>query len=427
MRTNTISVLLMLCACFSVMAQTPPLDTKLVLAQDDMRLKNYRAATHSLHWLMTNAPEHSASIYIMAYKAYEQAATASNDKAEKAVLLDSMMLSYRLKEKQFGLTDLEKNNLAFRYYKYFRKDASKYDKAISAYQEIYKSPESVINNNLVSYMSIVRAYQSKTKAFDVKALMAIHKEVSKVIGMKEAAGEDASKIKKYTDAVDQIFFQTVKPVLNCNAIKELAAAGGEHDIEYTKMIFAWSLEFGCSNEDFFDGIVTIMGNHPETANAGILRLLAQKAVAAEKYDEAIGWYTKSLPMWENDEQRAGIYMDMARVHLLQKDKSQARAAAFKSAELDAGEAARALSFVANLYMSSFEECAEKYSQIDDRAIFIAAYDLFEKAGDNAGMQAAREQFPTKEQAFTATYEEGDIIDVGCWVNVKVKLRTRPSN
>lgn len=427
MRTNTISVLLLLCACFSAIAQSPALDTKLVMAQDDLRLKNYRAATHSLHWLLTNAPSHSKSIYIMAYKAYEKAAVASTYKAEKAILLDSMMLSYRLKEAQFGLTDLEKNNVAFRYYKYFRKDASKHPEAISAYQEIYKSPETVINNNLVSYMSLVRAYQAKTKIYDVKELMAIHTQVSKVIDMKRAAGENETKLSKYTDAVDQIFFQTVKPVLNCDAIEELATAGGDHDIEYTKMIFAWSLEFSCTGNDFFVDIVTKMANNPETANPGILKLLAQKAVEAGKHEEAIDWYTKSLPLWGNDEKRAGIQMDMARVHLLKKDKANARSAAFKAAELDAGEAARALSFVANLYMGSFEECAEKYSQIDDRAIFIAAYDLFEKAGDTAGMQAAREQFPTKEQAFTATYEEGDIIDVGCWINVKVKLKTRPSN
>jgi hypothetical protein len=112
---------------------------------------------------------------------------------------------------------------------------------------------------------------------------------------------------------------------------------------------------------------------------------------------------------------------------LDKNKAKAREAAFKAADLEQAEAAAAYSFVANLYMGSFEDCAEGYSQIDDRAIFMAAYDLFKKAGDTAGMQSAQEQFPTTSQAFTETYEEGAVLDVGCWINVKTKLRTRKSN
>lgn len=427
MRTNTISVLLLLCACFSAMAQSGSLETKLVLAQDDMRLKNYRSATHSLHWLLTNAPEHSKSIYIMAYKAYEKAAMASTDKAEKVVLLDSMMLSYRLKEKQFGLTDLEKNNLAFRYYKYFRKNVSKYPEAISAYQEIYKSPESVINNNLVSYMSIVRAYQTKSSPFDVKELMGIHTQVSKVIGMKRAAGESEAKLTKYTDAVDQIFLQTVKPVLNCDAIGDLSSEMSADNMDFTKIIFSWAFEFSCTDRDYFMTAAKLMANDPEYATAGIVKIVAQREAANGNYDEAISWYKKSLPLWEDDIKRASTHMDMAKVFILQDKKALARSAAFKAAELDAGEASSAYSFVANLYMGSFNDCADEHSQVEDRAIFMAAYDLFEKANDQTGMQNAQAQFPTASQAHQETYDVGTTLDVGCWINVKTKLRTRKSN
>ncbi len=427
MRTNTISVLLMLCACFSVMAQSTSLETKLVLAQDDMRMKNYRAATRSLHWLMTNAPEHSKSIYIMAYKAYEKAAEKATDKAEKAMLLDSMMLSYRLKEKQFGLSALEKNNLAFRYYKYFKKDASKYPDAIKAYQEVYKSPESVINNNIVSYMSLIRAYQTKANAFDVKELMGLHTQVSKVIDMKRAAGVDATKLGKYTDAVDQIFLQTVKPVLNCEAIGDLSSEMSADNMDFTKIIFSWAFEFGCTDEDYFMASAKLMANDAEYATPGIIKIVAQREAANGNYDEAISWYEKSMPMWEDDMKRASIQMDMAKVFVLQGKKASARTAAFKAAELDAGEASRAYSFVANLYMGSFDDCAEEHSQVEDRTIFMAAYDLFEKAGDTAGMQSAQAQFPTVSQAHQETYEAGTMLDVGCWINVKTKLRTRKSN
>lgn len=426
MKTKTISILVMLCACISVFAQNE-IDTKLVLAQDDMRMQDYRAATRSLHWLMTNAPQQSKSIYIMAYKGYEKAAEKSTDKAEKAMLLDSMMLSYRLKEVQFGLTDLEKNNYAFRFYKYFRKDASKLPEALEAYKGIYKSPETVINNNLVTYMSLIRSYQAKTKGYDVKELMSIRGQMANVINMKISEGGDLKRLKKYSDTIEKLFFETVKPVLNCNAIEELAKDAADHDIEYTKMIFSWSYEFGCTDTDFFVEAATTIANDPDAGTPGIMKILAQIAAAERDYEKAIYWYEKSLPMWENDMKRAQVYMSMAKVHLLDKKKSKARTAAFNATEFEPAEAAAAYSFVANLYMASFEECAEGYSQVDDRAIFMAAYDLFQKAGDTAGMQSAQAQFPTTSQAFSETYEEGARIDVSCWINVKTKLRTRKSN
>jgi tetratricopeptide (TPR) repeat protein len=409
------------------MAQNPELNTKLVLAQDDMRLQNYEAATKSLHWLLTNAPEHSESVYIMAYKAYEKVAVASTDKQRKAMMLDSMMLAYELKEAQFGLSDLEKNNVAYRYYKYFRKNAAKFPEAIKAYQEVYKSPETVINNNIVSYMSLIRTYQAHSGPFDVKQLIDLHADVIKVINLKKGAGEDMAKMKKYEDAVDQIFFETVKPLLDCDELEKLASDGATNDIEYTKMIFAWSLEFKCTDRDYFVKATDVIANDPNTQNAGILMLRAQQEAAKGNYEEAVKLYEKAIPLSEDNIKKAEVYINIARIHALNKDKIKAREAAFKSAELDASEASAAYSFVANLYMGSFEECAEGYSQVEDRAVFLAAFDLFQKANDAAGMQAAREQFPTREQAFTDTFDEGDTLDVGCWINVKTKLKTRPSN
>ena len=337
------------------------------------------------------------------------------------------MLTYRLKEAQFGLTDLEKNNYAFRFYKYYKKDASKYEAALKAYEEVYESPETVINNNLVSYMALIRTYQAETKAYDVKDLMKRRAQMAKVIQLKTSAGGDLKKLNRYNTAIENMFFQTVKPVLNCDAINELSQDAANQDIQYTKMIFSWALEFGCTDEDFFITIATALANDEQEGTPGIMKILAQRAAANGNYDESILWYTKSLPKWDTDSKRANTYMSMAKVYSLDKNKAKAREAAFKAADLEQAEAAAAYSFVANLYMGSFEDCAEGYSQIDDRAIFMAAYDLFKKAGDTAGMQSAQEQFPTTSQAFTETYEEGAVLDVGCWINVKTKLRTRKSN
>ncbi len=424
----TLIVLCMLFFCLQSFAQVSQqeIDTQLVLAQDHMRLKEYKEARKALHWLLTKVPDYKASIYIMAYKAYEKGAENTESKAQRAVFLDSMMSIYQLKEKAFGLTDRERNNQAYRYYKYFRNDSNKLEAAMTAFEQVFEKPESVILNNLPAYMSTIRQYNVKKRQMSAEELMAFRATIAKAETAKKEAGTAPEKLKKFTDVVDQLFYQTIKPSLSCEAIEKITSREKLADFGFAKMIFAWSLDFECTSFDFFELAAQIMAKNPEGRNPGILGLLAKKAAADGRYDEALDWYTQSLPLHTDSTKKANTYMDMARIYALQSDKSKARTMAFQASEVDEDMLSGSRSFVANLYMSSFEKCGEKYSITDDRAVFMAAYDLFQKAGDTAGMQAARAQFPTRGQAHTENYTDGDVIDIGCWMNVKTKVKTRTS-
>ena len=359
----------------------------------------------------------------MAYKAYERAAGESDNQEEKAMLLDSMLIVYNLKEAQFGLTPLEKNNLALRYYKYFRKDPNRLAEGLQRYREVYQSPETVVNNNLASYMGLIRLYDQKVAPLSLFEIADAQEAIQQVIALRLKEGADATKMQRYSATTDKIFSEMVVGRLTCDFVSKVATDMGT-DLQNAKRVMAWSLEAGCTKETYFtDALEVIAGIEP---NAGITKILAQKAAAAERYAEAIDWYTQSLTLEEDDMKRAGIQMDMARVYALNGEKAPARSAAFKAIVLDAAQSAAANSFVANLYMSSFDDCAEQYNQVEDRAVFMAAYDLFKKAGDVAGMQAAQDQFPTRSEAHTANRVDGESIDVGCWINVKTTVKTRAS-
>ena len=60
----------------------------------------------------------------------------------------------------------------------------------------------------------------------------------------------------------------------------------------------------------------------------------------------------------------------------------------------------------------------------DRGVFLAAYKMYEKAGNNAQMKASKEQFPSIEEIFNEGMEEGESITVGCWINESVTLKRR---
>ena len=55
---------------------------------------------------------------------------------------------------------------------------------------------------------------------------------------------------------------------------------------------------------------------------------------------------------------------------------------------------------------------------------MAAYEMFRRAGDGAGMQRAQAQFPTMEEIFTYNIEEGSSYKIVCWINETVKIKKR---
>jgi hypothetical protein len=173
--------------------------SKFALSVDDMSIKRYRQAANSLNWLMINAPKLYDGLYVNAYKAFEELSDAESDPKKKQVYLDSMFISYELKDQIFGLSDLEVNNLAYRYYKYYKDDEAKYDKALSVYARAYQKPEEVINNNLVGYMYMVRRSYAKKKNLSEEQILDIYAEINGIIDKKLPMAKmlkDLSVIKK---------------------------------------------------------------------------------------------------------------------------------------------------------------------------------------------------------------------------------------
>ena len=60
----------------------------------------------------------------------------------------------------------------------------------------------------------------------------------------------------------------------------------------------------------------------------------------------------------------------------------------------------------------------------DRAVFIAAYDMYRKAGNAKGMEDAKSQFPSIGEIFEEGMQEGDKITLSCWVKESVVLQKR---
>ena len=401
---------------------------RFALSVDAMSIDRYRQAANSLSWLMKNAPDLYDGLYINAYKAYENLAEAETDETKQNVLLDSMFIAFNLKEKYFGLSDLEVNNKAYRYYKYWKSNREKIGEALEAYHEAYKKPEEVINNNIVSYMDVVRRYKAYGNSISNDQVLDVYGKVLDVIDRKEQQGEDSDKLDRYRAAVNGLLTQIIGDDLNCDFINTNLAPplnNNTNDLKLAKKIFGLLLNQGCTESTYFLKSAEIIQKLEPTE--GMAKVIAQRAYSTKEYDKAVKFYQQAVSLSKDPEKKADLLLGLTSVYIAQGNKQEARKIAFQAAETHKSYEAQALTLIANMYMNSFNECAKQQSQIDDRAIYMAAYDLYQKAGNKEGMAQARAQFPTVSDVFTANKNEGDPIKVGCWINVSTTIKTRPTN
>ena len=400
---------------------------RFALSVDEMSIKNYRGAADALNWLMKNVPNLYDGQYINGYKAYEELAKSTSDETLKNTYLDSMFICYERKKELYGLTDRELNNKAYRYFKYWKTNRDRIEDGFAAYQEAYKKPDAVINNNIVSYMDMCRRVSAYKKTLTDDDVLEIYFQINDLIDTKQANGEDEAKMDRYREAVTGILIQTIgEEKLNCDFINTNLAPGldqGE-DPKLAKKVFGLLLSQECSDSPYFEKAAMIIQKNEPTG--GLAKVLAQRAYAKKNYDEATKWYKQAIEINEDPAAKGELQMDIAKLNLTKGDKATARTAALEAIKLNPLMDKEAYKFIGNLYMGSFNECARKQSQIDDRAVFMVAYDAFQKAGDRAGMAQAKAQFPTVSDVFTANKKEGDAVKVGCWIQVSTTIKTRPS-
>lgn len=117
-------------------------------------------------------------------------------------------------------------------------------------------------------------------------------------------------------------------------------------------------------------------------------------------------------------------MDLADVALKRGQKAAARENAVKAVSADNSKRESAYTLIGDLYMSSFDQCKGGESMVKDRAVFLAAYDAYQKAGNSSRMAKAKEGFPSAEEIFNEEKEVGQNLTVGCWINETVTIQKR---
>lgn len=396
--------------------------TKVVLYTDLQKQGNLEAATEPLQWLLDNAPDLNPSIYINGSEIYEDLAAKETDPAKKEEYTEKALNLYDTRIKYFGDEADVLNRKASTAIKLLFKEKSEYERLDSIFSNALEvSKDKFAYYNIFPYMTVVKTLYEQGK-MDEEQVINIYDRLNEVIDA-NSSGKLASKYKEQAEKLDGLFMATVN--VDCDFIAErLVPKMNENpdDVETAKKIIALSLASQCTDQDYFTQAA--MATFEKEPNAGLAKTIGERMAREGNTEEAMKFLTKAAELSETDEQKGEIYLSIASIEQKNGNKAAARENALKAAQASPSVAEKAYTLVGNLYLNSYEQCKKGKSIVEDRAIFIAAYEMYRKAGNSSGMQRMKEQFPSKEEVFTYGKKVGDTVTVDCWINQSVTIQTR---
>jgi tetratricopeptide (TPR) repeat protein len=397
---------------------------KNALYTDNFKQGNFRAAANHLQWLLVNAPNLNRSIYINGVKIYDGLASEATDEAQKKMFQDSVMQLYDLRIKYFNQEKSVLNRKAYDAYKYFSSDKDRYEELFTLFKGTFElNGNSVMDINLLPYMDVTRRYKVSGGNITDEEVLDIYEEIVDITNYKiEVGKKNVDRLKVVLDKVNELLVSTID--VDCDFVENTLGPKLKEEpdnLKLAKNIMRLAFAGKCMDLDvFIDAAIVVQTNEPEY---GLAKLIGQSAASKKDYDKAVKYLEESVELTDDNTKKADSYYSLAVIQANMDKKVSARDYARKAVAADPTKK-EAYKVIGNLYYNSFNSCKRGENPIHDKAIYIAAYDMFRRAGDSDGMARARSQFPTMEEIFTWDMQEGDQYKVGCWINETVSIKKR---
>ena len=387
---------------------------------DYMKAEQFVEATKPLSWLLVNAPNLNESIYIQGVTVYKGAADKTTDAAQKRVYQDSVMALYDKRGELYNNPAKWIETKAYYGYLFFKSDKAKIPAVVADFEKAVALKGTINFQFVPMYFDLVEKNYTLNQAYAPEQVLSIFDKSNKILDAAAATGKDV------TDSKSTLETLLVKmKLIDCEFIETKLGpklAADPTNAELAEQIFNYSRQYKCfTSKAFLAALVfkdSLESSFNTSESLGTLYSIAKDMKKAEKYFE------KALTLESTDKQKAGVKMELAKIYTKANNKSQARTAAREAAGLDSELSSSAYGLIGDLYMSAYNDCRAGESRVKDYAVFIAAYNAFQRAGDSKGMGSARARFPSKEELFTEGFQMGSSVSTGCWVGETVALSTR---
>jgi tetratricopeptide (TPR) repeat protein len=396
---------------------------------DAIKQQNYREAVPSLRWMLANAPQWNLKLYVDAVEVYDKLAGKETDAAKKQVLVDSLMGLYDMRIKNCGDEPNVLNRKAFSSLKYNIQNKDKAAEVLAMYDKVYEiSGTNIMESNLDGYMTAIQANFVLLKNLNDDQIFQRYDKIMEIIDakIKKAQAENKAdvveRLKKIKVSVDEKLSKLVK--MDCERVKKILEPkfhANPADLNLAKKIFQFMTTGGCIEDPLWlEAAEAIHKSTPDYGLASNMAKLYLKKGNAEKADIFIA---EAVTLASKPEQKADALIFQGDIQSQKGSKSAARETYRKALAADPNNK-EGYEKIGDLYINSFSDCRQNKSIAEDRLIYIAAYEMYARSGNQQKMGQARSQFPSVTELFELNWKEGESKKIACWVGETVTLRTR---
>jgi tetratricopeptide (TPR) repeat protein len=404
---------------------------------DAVKQQNFRAAIPALHWMLVNAPNWNTKLYVDAATAYDGLAGKETDAVKKKTLVDSLMIIYDMRIKNCGDEVNVLNRKAASSAKYNINNKEKSAELLTLFDRVYEiSGNNVNDNNLEAYMSVIfanfitqKSLPDAQKTLKEEQILNRYDRLSGVIDtkLKKAQAEnktgDVDKYKSIKANVDDKLAKMV--TINCKFVKEKLEPRFRQnptDIAMAKKIFQYMLNDKCTDDPLWVEAAELV--HKTTPEFALAKVLGAKYLQTKNSEKALPLLNEALTLAKTPAEKADINILLGDNENQRNAKASARDYYRKALAADPSNK-EGYEKIGDLYYFSFAECSRKQSLAEDRLVYIAAYDMYVKSGNQEKIRSSRAQFPSVTELFELNWKEGETKKIDkCWVGETVTLRTR---
>jgi tetratricopeptide (TPR) repeat protein len=378
--------------------------------------------------MIANAPQWNTKVYIDGVTIYDKLADSQTDPVKKKGLVDSLLLLFDLRIKNCGDEVNVLNRKAYASYKYNIKNKEQLAGLLALYDKVFQiSGNNVTDGNLVAYMTTMKANRIYLKALTDDEIIQRYDKIIAVADAKIGAAKtpaDADKLRGYKDNVDALLIELVK--VDCNFVRSNLAPKFKQnpdDLALAKKIFKFMLEGKCMEDPLWLQAGEAVFRLSPEKDFGLIKALGARHLQNGNTEKAQSLFGEALKLPISGADKADIQVYLGAIEAKAKNYAEARrffmeAVAANPANKEAWDK------IGDLYYNSFDDCAKRANMAEDRLVYLAAYEMYQKAGNSAGMGRAKAQFPSKEEIFLLNWQTGSTQRVGCWIQESVVLKTR---
>lgn len=420
MHTKTIASFIIATFCWlSSFAQHSDTEEHYALLSDAAARNEHEQVVTQLDWFLQYAPGYHESVYIKGIAACKALASDMQTTDEYRSLAQKVLIAYENRIEFFGESPDLLNRRAMDAYTLLKDSAP--EKAAALLLNTVEQLQAVAHPNLLTMTADLIRRSKNSASYDKQQLLDWYLLLSQVNDA--LCNIDASACEERTQLIAKLY---PVPTLSCeeleSTIGEQVASHGS-DIVLAKRFVKLAMAAECyESVQLVTALEAVLASEEDY---GLRRLLALIHEKNQREGDAIK-NLKIAATLTDDAEKAGIcYWRMGMLYFKQGDKPAARIAARQSLASNPEEK-RSSKLLGDLYMSSFEECATRESEIKSRAIFVLAHQYYLQAGEAEKAQAAIEQFPTIAQLHQAgMLENPPLIKIDCWFTEEVRIKARP--